>query len=164
MEQVKERELVLARIFQFLNEINVPYYFTEIESETFLPGIKIKNGELQIDLNKLKYPGDLLHEAGHIAVTASDTRKALNDNIVENDEAKAGDEMAVLLWSYAAALKIGLAIEIVFHEEGYKGEATWLRQQFEGKNYLGLPLLQWMKMTEIEGESAFPKMKTWLRE
>jgi hypothetical protein len=164
MEQGKERDLVLERIFRFFDKISIQYNFTEIETETFLPGIQIKNGVLQIDLQKLKYPGDLLHEAGHIAVTKSEERKVLSDNVIENNTEKAGDEMAVLLWSYAAAKKIGLAPEIVFHEDGYKGEAIWLREQFEGKNYMGLPLLQWMGLTDVEGKDAFPKMKAWLRE
>jgi len=164
MEQGKERDLVLERIFRFFDKISIQYNFTEIETETFLPGIQIKNGVLQIDLQKLKYPGDLLHEAGHIAVTKSEERNVLNDNVIENNAEKAGDEMAVLLWSYAAAKKIGLAPEIVFHEDGYKGEAIWLREQFEGKNYMGLPLLQWMGLAETEGNHAFPKMKAWLRE
>lgn len=164
MEQGKERDLILERIFRFFDKISIQYNFTEIETETFLPGIQIKNGVLQIDLQKLKYPGDLLHEAGHIAVTKSEERNVLNDNVIENNAEKAGDEMAVLLWSYAAAKKIGLAPEIVFHEDGYKGEAIWLREQFEGKNYIGLPLLQWMGLTDVEGKDAFPKMKVWLRE
>ncbi|HCQ77397.1 MAG TPA: hypothetical protein DIV44_11365 [Leeuwenhoekiella sp.] len=164
MKQVKERDLVLKRIFNFFDEISISHNFVEIKAETFLPGIQIKNGTLKIDLQKLKYPGDLLHEAGHIAVTKSEERNTLNDNVIENNADKAGDEMAVLLWSYAAAKKIGLAPEVVFHEDGYKGEAIWLREQFESKNYIGLPLLQWLGLTEAEGKHAFPKMKAWLRE
>jgi hypothetical protein len=164
MEQRKERDSILERIFQFFDEISIQYNFTEIETETFLPGIQIKNGVLQIDLQKLKYPGDLVHEAGHIAVTKSEEREVLNDNVIENNAEKAGEEMAVLLWSYAAAKNIGLAPEIVFHEDGYKGEAEWLREQFVSENYIGLPLLQWMGMTDVEGGYPFPKMKVWLRE
>ena len=164
MKQVKERDLVLKRIFNFFDEISISHNFVEIKAETFLPGIQIKNGTLKIDLQKLKYPGDLLHEAGHFAVTKSEERNTLNDNVIENNADKAGDEMAVLLWSYAAAKKIGLAPEVVFHEDGYKGEAIWLREQFESKNYIGLPLLQWLGLTEAEGKHAFPKMKAWLRE
>ncbi|MBK5212033.1 MAG: hypothetical protein JJE55_00045 [Flavobacteriaceae bacterium] len=163
MKQGKERDFVLERIFQFFDEIAIRYNFKNIETETFLPGIQIKNGSLQIDLEKLKYPGDLLHEAGHIAVTIFEERKVLNDNVIENDKTKAGDEMAVLLWSYAAARKIGIAPEIVFHEEGYKGQAKWLAEQFESGNYIGLPLLQWMGLTASEGNQTFPKMKMWLR-
>ncbi len=164
MEKGKECDLVLKQIFQFFDEISIQYNFTEIETETFLPGIQIKNGSLQIDLKNLKYPGDLLHEAGHIAVSLSAEREILNDNVIENNSEKAGEEMAVLLWSFAAARKIGLPTEIVFHEAGYKGEAKWLTEQFESENYIGLPLLQWMGLTDIEGENAFPKMKSWLRE
>ncbi len=163
MKVCMERELVLEKIFQFLNEINIAYNFKEIDAETFLPGIQICNGSLQVDLQKLKFPGDLLHEAGHIAVSLPEERDALNDNVVADNEAKAGDEMAVLLWSFAAAQKIGLTSEIVFHENGYKGDAVWLKEQFEGGNYIGLPLLQWMGFTDVEGPYAFPKMKIWLR-
>ncbi len=159
-----ERDLILKRIFEFFDEISLPYNLGEIPTETFLPGIQIKNGTLQINLKKLKYPGDLLHEAGHIAVSLSTERENLNDNIIENNSEKAGDEMAVLLWSFAAAKKIGLPSEIVFHEEGYKGEAKWLAEQFESGNYIGLPLLQWMGFTTAEGSHAFPKMKMWLRD
>ncbi len=164
MEKGKERNLVLKQIFQFFDEISICYKFTKIETETFLPGIQIKSGELQIDLQKLKFPGDLLHEAGHIAVTKLEERNVINDNVIENNPEKAGDEMAVLLWSFAAAKKIGIATEIVFHEDGYKGEAQWLTEQFENGNFIGLPLLQWMGLTDAEGENSFPKMKSWLRE
>lgn len=164
MEINRDRELVLKQIFQFFDEFSIPYNFAEISTETFLPGIQIKNGTLQIDLEKLKYPGDLLHEAGHIAVTLSTEREKLNDNVIENHAEKAGDEMAVLLWSFAAAEHIGLSTEIVFHSDGYKGEAEWLREQFENENYIGLPLLQWMGLSDAEGEYAFPRMKAWLRE
>lgn len=164
MEINQGREFILKRIFQFFDEISISYNFTKIETETFLPGIKIKNGSLQIDMEKLKYPGDLLHEAGHIAVSSSTERESLNDNVVENSSEKAGEELAVLLWSFAAARKIGLPSEIVFHEDGYKNEAKWLKEQFESEKYIGLPLLQWMNMTDSEGENAFPKMRTWLRE
>lgn len=163
MKKEAGRELILENIFAFLKEIGIPFNLTQIEVETFLPGLQIRNGELQIDLQKLKYPGDLLHEAGHIAVTTSEERGVLNDNVIENNEAKAGEEMAVLLWSYAAAQKIGLATEVVFHENGYKGEANWLRDQFESRNYIGLPLLQWMGFTCVEGPHEFPNMKIWLR-
>jgi len=164
MEQGRERDLILEKIFHFFNEVPIRYNFTEIQTETFLPGIQIKNGILQIDLEKLKHPGDLLHEAGHIAVSLSAERESLNDNIIENNNEKAGEEMAVLLWSFAAARKIGLPTAIVFHEDGYKGEAKWLAEQFESENYIGLPLLQWMGMTDVDGGHAFPKMKAWLRE
>jgi len=164
MEQRKEPGAILEKIFRFFDEIGINYNLTKIETVTFLPGIQIRNGQLQIDLQQLKYPGDLLHEAGHIAVTKEAERTALNDNVIENNAEKTGDEMAVLIWSFAAARKIGLPSEIVFHEDGYKGEAKWLAEHFESGNYIGLPLLQWMGLTDAEGENSFPQMKAWLRE
>lgn len=82
---------------------------------------------------------------------------------VENYEAKVGEEMAVLLWSFAAAKKIDFSPEIVFHEHGYKGENKWLLVQFNSNNFIGLALLQWMGFVDESGRYVFPNMKTWLR-
>ncbi|MGB7019857.1 MAG: hypothetical protein WBD80_11725, partial [Xanthobacteraceae bacterium] len=35
---------------------------------TFLPGLDIRHGAILADEARLTYPGDILHEAGHIAV------------------------------------------------------------------------------------------------
>ena len=79
---------------------------------------------------------------------------------MEGKKEKAGDEMAVLLWSYAACVKLGIPPEIVFHKDGYKGDADWLALNFSNKTYIGLPLLKWMGMTGDE----FPVMLKWLRD
>ena len=36
--------------------------------DTFLPGLDIRDGVLCIDMARLTHPGDILHEAGHIAL------------------------------------------------------------------------------------------------
>ncbi len=70
---------------------------------------------------------------------------------VENNEAKAGEEMAVLLWSYAAAKKIDISPIFVFHEPGYKGENMWLLKQFNSENFIGLALMQWVGFVDEGG-------------
>ena len=51
----------------FLESIGLEIVPTTIAKETFLPGILIENGRMLVDEEKLTYPGDLLHEAGHLA-------------------------------------------------------------------------------------------------
>ncbi|RZS99712.1 hypothetical protein [Aquimarina brevivitae] len=155
---------ILIKILQFIEEIQIPVYLSKITQSTFLPGILIKNGALHLDLEQLKYPGDVLHEAGHIAVTEADKRSSLHDNVTLDDPQKEGEEFAVLFWSYAAATHIGIPVEAVFHADGYKGDSQWLITQFKQGNYLGLPLLQWMGLTDSETNNiTLPKMKKWLR-
>jgi len=79
-----------------------------------------------------------------------------------------GDEIAAQCWSYAAAVHLGLAAEVVFHEHGYHDSAETLIGVYrEGR--AGVALLQWMGMT-LEAKRAaeaavpgWPSMKRWLR-
>ena len=73
-----------------------------------------------------------------------------------------GSEMAAIAWSYAACLQIDLPLEMLFHDQGYKGDARWLRQTFADGKYIGLPILIWRGMTSDEGDEAFPRMTHWL--
>lgn len=155
----------VPKIITFLTDIGIKTHFCSINTPTFLPGISIEKGEIYIDIKKLAYEGDLLHEAGHIAVTTSANCEMLSeDKIVD-----AGDEVAAILWSYAAAKELGIPLEVLFHKEGYKGDADWLIESFENQSYIGLPLLEWMGMTAGEekakelGIAAFPYMIRWRR-
>ncbi len=66
-----------------------------------------------------------------------------------------------MLWSYAALKHLNLKPEVVFHPDGYKGDAQMLIDSFETGEYKGLPLLVWMDLCE---QSEFPTMKKWIRE
>jgi hypothetical protein len=58
---------VTARIVDFLTSIGLDVRTETIQDRTFVPGIVIHHGVLVIDPPQLTYPGDLLHEAGHLA-------------------------------------------------------------------------------------------------
>jgi len=77
-------------------------------------------GRWLVDERRLLHPGDILHEAGHIAVT--DPAERNQPKLTPTP----GDEMATLAWSYAAACWLGIAPEILFHPAGYKGGASAL--------------------------------------
>ena len=157
-----DREQICDRIYAFLREIGLSVQFAPLPSAGFLPGIQMIGGGLRIDLSALLYPGDLLHEAGHLAVMPPERRNA--EAPCSNDPA---EEMAAIAWSYAAATHLGLPAGVVFHPHGYKGQSSSLLHQFESGNFIGLPMLWWLGMTtrpEGETPSIFPGMLHWLRE
>jgi hypothetical protein len=153
----------LPAMREFLAEIGIPTQEAELASDTFLPGILIENGGLLIDPGKLLYPGDILHEAGHLAVTPAAERAQLSGNVMAGkpeQQGTDGDEIVAMLWSYAAAQAIGMPPEIVFHPAGYRGGSQWILDNFCQGDYPGLPLLVWMGLTTNED---FPRMTRWLR-
>lgn len=151
-------------IRQFLAEIGIPTQEAALGDDTFLPGILIENGSLLIDPTQLRYPGDLLHEAGHLAVTPAAERTQLAGNVMAGkpeQQGTDGEEIVAMLWSYAAAQAIGVPPEVVFHPDGYRNASNWMLDNFQQKIYPGLPLLVWMGLTTTDG---FPAMTRWLRE
>lgn len=64
-------------ITNFLKSIGLTVLHKELDSSCFLPGIKLLNGTILLDVNLLEYPGDLLHEAGHIAITEAHLRASI---------------------------------------------------------------------------------------
>jgi len=157
----------LPKILGFLTEIGIVVNEKTLPDDTFLPGLELGPSCIYVDYKKLKYPGDLLHEAGHLAVTTPEQRLLAGTGLTAENQPwpTDGEEIVTLLWSYAAAKHIELPLEVLFHPEGYKGDSEWLIETFESGTYIGLPLLEWMGLTEPTGASnAYPKMKHWLRQ
>ena len=155
-------------IAAFLLEIGLRVRAGELVEETFIPGILIHRGELIVDERRLLSPGELLHEAGHIAVTGPDLRPTLSGRIRPSSDHTGGDEMAAIAWSYAAALHLGIDPSVVFHPEGYAGESQNILDNFRQGRYFGVPMLQWLGLT-VAGERAaeldtepYPHMLKWL--
>lgn len=154
----------LPKILGFLSEIGISVHEKTLPADTFLPGLDLGPGCLYVDFNQLKYPGDLLHEAGHLAVTTPEQRALIGTDAIEQPWPTDGEEIVAVLWSFAAAKHIDLPLEVLFHPNGYKGQSDWLIESFESGTYVGLPLLEWMGLTGPQGTTdAFPKMKRWVR-
>lgn len=154
------------KIIQFIQEIGISVVETELPDDCFLPGLSLRKNAILMDSARLKYPGDLLHEAGHIAVTPEELRPLIGTDEMEPSWPSDGDEMAAILWSYAALKHLDLKPEVVFHPEGYKNQSEWLIAQFQTGNYIGLPLLEWMGFcttSEKDQTNPFPNMIKWLR-
>jgi hypothetical protein len=160
---------ILDKCIQFLTGIGIPVSFRKIESGSFLPGLLIEQGCIVIDNDALLHPGDILHEAGHIAIVPADRRSLLGqEGIIESKERET-EEMMAIAWSYAACIHLQIDPHIVFHEEGYKGDGKSIVANFQAGQFFGTPMLQWCKMT-IEprhaqpGEPVYPQMLKWLRD
>lgn len=152
-------EPVTATILAFLESVGIPVEITDLPSPTTLPGMDVVRGRLLVDPERLGWPGDLLHDAGHIAVSDPATRAT-----AETASADPGEEMAAIAWSYAAACALGLDPLLVFHEAGYHGGGAYLAENFAEGRPVGVPLLQWFGMTRERGDDAFPTMLRWVRQ
>jgi len=157
---------IAARIANFLIEIGLNVATAKITEKTILPGIQLDSGIVLVDETKLLQPGDLLHEAGHVAVTPLTERQKLNGDVAQGP----GEEMAAIAWSYAAAAHLGLDPAVVFHADGYRGGAGSMLENFREGRFIGLPMLQWMgmafdqKQARAVGVAAYPVMVKWLRD
>src|SRR4051812_44926104 len=110
---IKNQSQELEKVLSFLNEIGIDIVEKELQT-SFLPGLSLGPNCLCIDFEKLLYPGDILHEAGHLAVTTSAERKIAGTNEMAADWPTQGEEIAAILWSFAAAKHLELPIEFVF--------------------------------------------------
>lgn len=150
-------ETIVAEIAAFLENVGLPVRFCEITAPTFLPGIAVDQGVLTIDQRRLLHPGDLLHEAGHLALLRPGERAIAHGHLGTDG----GFEMAAIAWSWAAARHLRLDPAVVFHEAGYRGGARALRENFLAGRYIGVPLLVWAGLTTA---AAYPVLSTWLRD
>ena len=159
-------EPLTARIAAFLESIGLEVQIADLPGKTFLPGILIDGGRLLIDEGRLRHPGDLLHEAGHLAVKTPSRRARCGLDASNN----MGDEIGAIGWSYAALTHLGLDPAVVFHPAGYKGGSQAFIENFREGRFAGVPLLQWMGLTLDEKNAReqnvppYPHMRRWLRE
>jgi hypothetical protein len=148
------------RIVTFLRGIGIAVESAGLRDDGFLPAIAVQGGVLRYDPSRLQWPGDLLHEAGHLAVTEPSLRPTVSEFASDG-----GDEMAAIAWSYAAARAVGIGSGTLFHDHGYKGEGAWLAELFDRGGNIGVPMLQYYGLAARpeDEEPPYPAMKRWLR-
>lgn len=164
-------ETTLQTIIGFIESIGIPVTHANGVENVFLPGLRIENGAIVIDSGKEFYPGDLLHEAGHIATVPAADRQTLSNENIGTRKDSAAEEMMSIAWSYAACCYLELDPYVVFHENGYKNGGAQIAEGFMKGEYFGVPMLQWVGLTHDpksrnlpENAVLYPKMIKWLRD
>jgi hypothetical protein len=157
------RDPLTERIVSFLREIGLSVTAQRITHHTVLPGIDVEHGGLVVDDDRLAWPCDLLHEAGHLAVAEPAKRASLHHNVGDDG----AEEMMAIAWSYAAALHIGIDPALVFHD-AYRGGGPAILEAMRNGG-IGVPMLGYAQMTYYDrvappGAIPFPHMIRWLRE
>jgi hypothetical protein len=157
---------VTSKIVDFVRSIGLPVVRAELDDTAFMPGLALDGGRIVIDEDRLLYPGDILHEAGHLAVLRPEQRAQTHGRL----GAEGGEEMGAIAWSYAAAVHIQLDPVVLFHPDGYRGGANALLENFAQQRYIGVPYLQWLGLTleppraTQQGVQPYPHMLRWLCE
>jgi hypothetical protein len=152
---------LVARITAFLAEAGIEVEPADLaDRECFLPGITVERGRLLYDRERLAWPGDLLHEAAHIALAPPEARPRMTGDVAVPGVDPDVLEKAAVPWSYAAALAIGIDPALVFHGGGYLGKSEGLLRTFAVGVYPGAATLVDAGLTTRE---LYPRMARWLR-
>ena len=147
----------------FLSGIGIPVIPASSMLPANFPGLDIQCGAVLVDETRVVHVGDILHEAGHIAVTDASARNGLRLS------PSGGEELSALAWSYAAAMHLGFDASMVFYPESYQHFGDGLVENFGRRNYIGLPLMEKWGMTFSPRSAGardvepFPHMVRWLR-
>lgn len=152
------------RCLAFLERVGIEVDAIGDAEVQLLDGLAIGEGRLLIDPEVAVWPGDMLHEGGHIAVADPAIRPTLGP--LEPDPT---DEMMAIAWSYAAAIESDLSPAQLFHDGGYRGDSKSLITSFATGHYIGAPMLGHYGMTAdlrtalAQGLPSYPRMSRWLR-
>lgn len=153
---------ILDRIVAFVRSIGLPVTIAAVADDSFLPAVALVDGGVVVDPERLDWPGDILHEAGHLAVLDAAARR----EPIPDDSAL---EAAAMAWSYAAALAIGIDPALVFHAGGYRGRGEAIAAGYRMGVFVGLPELVAAGMAHSPfqpagpGTPVYPAMVRWLR-
>lgn len=168
----------LAPIVAFLRGIGFTVEFGPGAAGGFLPGVNIHAGAIHIDPDTLVSPGDLLHEAGHMAILPRRLHHRLGRDLEADtiaavaleagpglpaDLTLAGPvqygELMAQAWSYAAVLHLDLPPGCVFfpgsyHVDSYEGSHP-MQRWLEAESHHGSLGLARIGMTGYSGLFAF---------
>lgn len=160
----------IQTIVDFLTSIGIRVRAGSVPADAFLPGLRIVDGGLIFDPAALRWPGDLLHEAGHIATVPSALRAKLNDALADAPTSPHGGEAEATAWAYAALVHLRLPLPLLFHDGGYHGKSAGLILTFTLGVYPGSHGLVQAGMALSPAEAArtgaqpYPHLIRWLRD
>jgi hypothetical protein len=177
------------RAADFLRSISIQVTL-DATASGFLPGIEIRDGELFLAAADDCLVGDMLHEAGHIAVTPSPFRRLLGgdaeisvaeamtkyiddhpnafsypEDPVARGILQSGEQEAIA-WSFAAAAHIGLPTDLPFRQ-GFDNGGPLIHRMLEVGEFSGINGLAAGGMTARSSRwtagPVFPEMIRWIQ-
>jgi hypothetical protein len=164
------QQQLTQRIAAFLATIGIPVTARPLHGRSFLPGIEVDRGGLVIDESALTWPGDLLHEAGHLAVVPAGLRADLSGDVAIPGWDMDALEVTATAWAWAAVVHLALDARVLFHEGGYRGQSAGLIRTYGFGVYPGANRLEEFGMTatgeraRAMGAPPYPHMLRWTRD
>jgi hypothetical protein len=176
----------LLRVVSFLRGIGIPCDIVP-GATGFMPGVRIHQGGLQIAPEVAL--GDVLHEAGHLAVLPGRFRRLANDDVSvvqklmmdtvdftnpDSGEARAalqsGDAEATA-WAWAAGEYLELDPSQVIRDRDYGGTGRDVRFALKNRAYLGINGLasggfcvtRPGPLEKLKGLPAYPQLAMWVQ-
>lgn len=171
----------LQKTINFLNRVGVKTHFVDsiaslilIPSDILWEGVLMKNG--QLFCTKEAHPGDLLHEAGHLATAPSKIRNDLTGEISPemaldftgetDDPYLYWSDNAATGWAFYATLEIGIDSKLPFQNgfAGYDWTDVWYAVYLGWETGLGSKEscdLYYAGMIESKGAKT---MKKWIQD
>ncbi len=157
-------------IFDFIAGVGIDIVEATLPDDTFLLGIELRSGGIAVDPDRLVWPGDLLHEAGHLAVLPAALRREAHEDQPNAAEVEHAGEPEAMAWAWAAVVELGLPADVLIHAGGYHGKSGDLLQMYAFGVYPGLRGLCESVMTAAPGFTPdcgpvrYPRMLRWLRD
>lgn len=159
-------------LLDFLRGIGLEVVETTLPDDTFLPGLELRDGGIRVDPARLPWAGDLLHEAGHLAVLPEAQRRFVGVFDEDSLQAEHAGEQEAMAWAWAAACHLRLPPEVLIHDGGYHGRGADVLMMYQVGVIPGLRGLCEIGMTTAVGFGAemsdsvshYPTMRRWLRE
>lgn len=169
----------LSKAITALKRINLPYKqvpLTAIPDDSFFPGMTVDRGVLKFHAGTV-HPGELLHEAGHLALYPKQKWYEIKGTFPSFDPFPTGfpfGDLAVEAWSAALAVSVGIPIAVhtsqmgnadrhnddgkgVDLADGYASFAGFnVAEQLMDKKHVGITFLAVMGMTD-----DWPNMRRW---
>lgn len=187
-----ERQRWAAAAIDFVRSIglSVTEGIAQDVEGAFVPGVRIVDGGLIVD-SATVFPGDVLHEAGHLAIIPAQFRplatgtlrqvfKAMTQHLKDNPTLLGGwpedlvcrgilqsGEAEAAAWQYAAAHQIGMPDEWLFPPESFNGESEDTLLRLKANQYFGINGLQAAGWTRVHAmgnpaKPQYPKLAFWL--
>lgn len=178
---LEQRQHWTARVLGFLADIGQPFVLVDDadRAEGFLPHIRVERGVLHIHGDV--FPGDILHEAGHLCTMPEHFRRQASGNLYEvfgamcqfiekNNHLLAAypeckftralmqcSDPEATAWQYAAAMHLGMPDEAIFPPGSYgPGGPESTLFQLKNRAYIGINGLQAAGWTTLRGSQHNP--------